>query len=128
MKKLKLSQLPDVTEIASDSRFGVTTVEELKDEILNDGYEVTGEWFTVKKKEWKPDARWMIESYIENEYDQMYEDWDERAKDCISDDLVSKMQNLLDEAFKGSAVRDYWEWDKDVEIDVEPVNNCIIRP
>lgn len=121
---LKLSQLADDIQITSDSNTTrVWEVEELKWAIY-DGFDPIGEWYTVKSKKWKPSARFMIESYIENEYDSMYEDWDERAMDCISDTLIENIQTLLDEAFKCDLVSIYYEYDKPVEIDVYFSEGC----
>lgn len=118
MKELKLSQLADDVEISNDGTLRIWTVEELKDEITHFGDEQTGQWFTVKRKQWHPCAQSMIESYIENQSDDMYEDWDERAIDCVSDILIQNIQTLLDGAFNNSDATVYWEWDKPVEIDV----------
>lgn len=120
MTELKLSQLADDVEISNDSTLRIWTVEELKHEILNYGDDSTGQWFTTKRKKWRPCAQSMIEGYIENQADQMYEDWDERAKDCISDVLIQNIQTLLNEAFEGDEATVYWEWDKPVEIDISP--------
>src|SRR6185312_8556812 len=121
MEELKLSELAEDVELAKEETSSIFTVAELKHEILNFGDEdhFIGQWFTVEKKKWKPDAQWMIQCYIENEHDQMYEDWDEVAMDCVSDVLVQNIQTLLDEAFDTSA-RTYCEWDKPVEIDILP--------
>ncbi|MGG0667881.1 hypothetical protein ABE073_05045 [Lederbergia citrisecunda] len=121
MEELKLSQLADDVEISNDGTLRIWTVEELKSEITQFRDEQTGQWFTVKRKKWQPCAQSMIEDYIDNQSDQMYEDWNERAMDCISDVLVENIQTLLDEAFNGDDATVYWEWDKPIEIDIFPI-------
>lgn len=124
MKELKLSQLADDIELAAEGS-SVYTVEELKREILEFGepHHELDNWSTVKKKKWKPDAQWMIQCYIENEHNQMYESWDEVAMNCVSNVLVQNIQTLLDEAFDDSSVKTYWTYDKPVEIDIFPVDS-----
>lgn len=123
--KLKLSELPDDVEVSSIESSTVYTVAEVKQEIIDLGepHHESPNWYTVKRKRWSADAKWMIESYIDSEYDNMYEDWDERAKDCITDDVINQIQAILDEAFKGDSVAVYWDYDNFVEIDVFPNKN-----
>lgn len=122
MEKLKLSMLNDDVEVSSEDTNITYTVAELKTEITEMGEEhhLTNNWYTIKKKKWKPSADTMIESYIESEYDDMYEDWDERANDCITDEVKSKIQAILDEAFKDDYATVYWTYEKPVEIDIFP--------
>lgn len=120
MTELKLSQLADDTEISNDSDLRIIEAGELKHEILNYGDDSTGQWFTTKRKKWHPCAQSMIEDYIDGQSDEMYEDWIERAMDCVSDVLVKNIQALLDEAFEGDGATVYWEFDKPVEIDISP--------
>lgn len=126
--KLKLSMLPDDTEIATQQYLStIYTAEDLKKEIieLGEAHHLVDGWYTVTRKEWRPDARSMLEDYIQNQYESgyLYEDWDERARDCASDILIQNMQTLLEEAFDGESVKSYWEWDKPVEIDIFPKIN-----
>ncbi|MNV92210.1 hypothetical protein D3C71_1867810 [compost metagenome] len=50
----------------------------------------------------------------------MYEDWDERARDCIKPEHIEKIQAVLDEAFKGGYETEYWTYVNPVEIDIRP--------
>lgn len=120
MTKLKLSQLSDDVEIANKNTVRIWTVEELKNEIIQFGDEQTGKWFIAKPKKWQPCAQSMIENYIENQADEMYEDWEERANNCVSSALIQNIQILLDGAFNNSDATDYWEWGTPVEIDILP--------
>lgn len=120
MAELKLSQLADDVVIANSDALKVWTVEELKNEIEEFGNKGIGQWFIAKPQEWQPCAQSMIENYIDSQADGMYEDWDERALDCVSEELIQKMQALLDEAFKGDSVKTYYEWGEPVGIDILP--------
>lgn len=123
MGKLKLSQLNDDVEVSVEETSTVYTVAELKREILELGephYKTEG-WYTVKRENWQPSAHSMIESYIENEYQEMYEDWNERAWDCVMNyGLVDKIQSMLDETFKSDYATRYWTYEEPVEIDIFP--------
>lgn len=116
MNKIKLSQLSNNTEIAYEESGFTITVSELK-QLIKDG-EYEGEtYYTVQREHWKPSAQEMIENYIEYESQSMYEDWDERANDCIDDAVISKMQAILDEAFKGDSATEYWTHENEIKID-----------
>lgn len=125
--KLKLSKLSDDIEVSAKESHIVYTVAELKREILELGepHHETSNWYTIERKRWSPDAYSMVESYIENEYCNMYDGWNERAMDCITDEVVDKIQAILNEAFKGDYATAYWEYDKPVEIDVFPNNKKV---
>jgi len=77
--------------------------------------------YTTVRQKWTPSAERMIESYIENEACDMYEDWDDRAWECIDKrGLVEEFQNWLDAAFSTGYATDYWTYDKSVIIDILP--------
>lgn len=121
MKKnlIKLSELPNETEISIEESHEVITAGELRRDLEQDGDldQANANWFTIQRKQWKPNAQRMITAYIEQEYDDMYEDWDERAMDCVSKTVIDNLQQILDEAFKGETVTEYWSYEKDVIID-----------
>jgi hypothetical protein len=123
MTKLKLSELEDDIEVGRDGSVDENwTVGELKHEIINLGesHHKHTDWCTLKPETWRPDAESMISQYIENEYQDMYEDWDERANDCITPEHIAKIQAVLDDAFKDGHATQYWSYDKPVEIDILP--------
>ncbi|MCY8922160.1 hypothetical protein QFZ25_001845 [Bacillus atrophaeus] len=116
---LKLSQLQDDVEISIEETNDVYTVAEVKEEIRNGEVCQNDNWFVIERRVWRPNAASMIESYIENEHCYMYEDWDERANDCITSDVVEKIQSVLDEAFKGDYATAYWTYKQPIEIDID---------
>lgn len=122
MEKLKLSTLADDVEVSIEESHVTYTVAELKKEILEFGEEhhLSDKWFTITRKRWQPDADRMIEYYIDSEYEEMYEDWDERANDCITDDVKNKIQSILNEAFKDEYATVYWTYEEPVDIDIFP--------
>lgn len=124
MEKLKLSRLNDDIEISIEESSTVYTVAELKREILELGepHHESDNWYTVIRKKWSPDAQFMLERYIDSEQDNMYENWDNRAWDCVSKGVIGKIQEVLDEAFKSDYATAYWEYDQPVEIDIFPNN------
>lgn len=118
---LKLSQLADDVQIGREEHNTKYTVAELKREIIEFGephHEYT--WYTIKMHRWHPDAEYMLNTYIDQEYDEMYEDWDERARDCITDEVKQRIQAILDEAFSSDHATVYWTFEEPVEIDIYP--------
>ncbi|WP_017728546.1 hypothetical protein [Halalkalibacterium ligniniphilum] len=122
MEKLKLSELSDDIEVSIEESSTVYTVAELKREIIELGEpHDESSWYTITRKKWIPDARGMVEGYIESEYDNMYEDWDERAWDCVMNHgAIDKIQAILNETFKGEYATAYWTYEMPVEIDILP--------
>ncbi|MED4353610.1 hypothetical protein P9265_14935 [Schinkia azotoformans] len=122
VQKIKLSELSDDVEVAILDSHTTYTVAELKREIIElvEPHHESSNWHTLTRKRWTPSAEIMIDNYIESEYCEMYEDWDERAKDCIAVEVVEKIQAILDEAFKGDHATAYWTYEDPVEIDIFP--------
>ncbi|OAB36994.1 hypothetical protein PMSD_09970 [Paenibacillus macquariensis subsp. defensor] len=120
--KLKLSEIDDDIEIGRYDTNVRYTVAELKREIieLGESHHKNDDWHILIGQTWVPSAKRMIENYIENECDDMYEDWDERANDCITLEHQQRIQAVLDEAFSTGHATDYWTFDKPVEIDIKP--------
>lgn len=121
MKKnlVRLSELPSETELSVEESGYVITAGELRRDLEQDGDldQANENWYTIQRKQWKPNAQRMITTYIEQEYDDMYEDWDERAMDCVTKTVIDNLQQILDEAFKGETVTEYWSYEKGVIID-----------
>lgn len=68
-------------------------------------------WYVCTPHKWKADAKRMIESYIDDQCQDMYEDWEEHAMDCLQQEHYDRIQAILDEAFSSEAVTDYWMLD-----------------
>lgn len=114
-EKVKLSELPAETLLSYEgAHFTLTAAELRKDPDQNDGT-----WYVCTEQRWHPTAKEMVNLYIENKYDNgMYEDWDERAFDCLKPEHYERIQSILDEAFKGDHATKYWMLDGPiVEID-----------
>jgi hypothetical protein len=120
MKIVKLSELPEDTQLSLEESNTSYTAAKMKHEILELGepHHLSKTWYTVKDATWTPSASGMIERLIEDAQDDMYEDWDERATDCVDDEVVAKMQVMLEEMF--DSARGYWEYENQVEIDIFP--------
>lgn len=123
MKMMKLSQLADDVEISVEESHFTYTVAELKREILDLGepHHETSNWCVIKRQKWSPNANYMVESYIELEAQEMYEDWDERAMDCMTDEVIEEIQATLEIAFNSDHATAYWTYENPVEIDIFPV-------
>ncbi|MEH7758108.1 hypothetical protein [Bacillus pumilus] len=118
---LKLSELPNDFEISHSETNDVFTVKEIKEEIMsseeNQDYEEY-DWFEIKRKKWEPNASDMLKLYIESEAKCLPEDWAERANDCLTQEVIEKIQSVLDIAFKEKSVTSYPTYERPVEIDV----------
>lgn len=115
-EKVKLTDLPDNEIVSYEDATYVLTVSEFKEELKKDDDVLNKTWYVAKSQTWQPDARYMLDNYIENEYQELYEDWDERANDCITDEVVNQIQAILDKAFNDDSVKNYWTLEKQIEI------------
>ncbi|MDP4084693.1 MAG: hypothetical protein Q8934_08780 [Bacillota bacterium] len=122
MEKLKLSQLSDNVEVSIEESSTVYTVAKLKREIIELGepHHESSNWYTVVRRKWEPSAESMIDTYLENESCDLYEDFNSVAMDEMPKEAIEKIQSILDEVFKNNSVCDYWTYDKPVEIDIFP--------
>lgn len=122
MEKLKLSEMDDAIEVSIKESHIVHTVAELKREILAMGEEhhLSSNWYTVIRHEWKPSATDMVHGYLDNETDDLYEDFYSAAMSELSNGAIEKIQHILDGVFGNNTVSDYWTYETPVEIDVFP--------
>lgn len=121
----KLSELADDVEIGVEETNFVYTAADLKREIkeLEEPHHETRNWFTLKRRKWTPSAEHMVEMFVESEGEDMYENWEERANDCIEKaGAIEKIQAILDETFKDNSATVYWTYEKPVQIDIFPPN------
>jgi hypothetical protein len=122
---IKLSELNDDIEICNGNG-AYYTVAEIKHEIIKykedfSDWRIYGKWFIAEPAKWEPDAKGMIERYIDSEYDEMYEDWDQRIWSCFNEEDFEKIQSILDEVVKrDNGVTNYYNFGKEVEIDILP--------
>ncbi|MGG3504699.1 hypothetical protein ABES58_04360 [Paenibacillus lautus] len=121
MPTVKLSELPADTQLSYEDAPYTISANDLIEKI-GDGEDLLEHtWYVAVEKRWKPDAKYMLDQYIENEYHVMYEDWDKRAKDCLKQEHYDRIQVVLDEAFKGDHATKYWMLDgPEVIIDFLP--------
>ncbi|MGG6832995.1 UNVERIFIED_CONTAM: hypothetical protein KB574_09430 [Streptococcus canis] len=90
--------------------------EEVKAEWAHYSAEERQGWFTTVCVRQKADARAVLNDIIEQMAYEGYEEMDVTLKDCITDDDVTKLQELLDSIFDNSVADVY---SPDVEIEVE---------
>lgn len=119
-KPLKLSNLPHHIEVCNEETHDIYMVAELIDEIRDGETSPEGNWFLIKRRRWEPSANAMIDRYIEAEHEEMYEGWAERADDCFTKEVVEKIQEVLNHAFRGDYATSYWTSEQSVEIDIFP--------
>lgn len=115
---IKLSELKN-EDILIDENQCIYTVEEVKND-LRYFKDKDKKIYTTTQYYASIDARDMLESAIDCECDNMYEDWDLRIKDDITDEDVQKLQDVLDEIFGRSEDQNiaYYQ-DEEIEVDYE---------
>lgn len=122
MDKIKLSELKDEDVIYPPDHHGVWTVKEFKKEWTNEWdreHLSKFQWCLGERLEWSPDAEYMIESYIDSQYDSMYEDWDDFISSFLLDkEVIEQVQEVLDEKLKNIDTS-YYEAVADVVIDID---------
>lgn len=109
----KLSELEN-EDIVIDEHGEVYSVEEVRTSI-EQFKEEDRQFYTTTEYHASIDARVMLESAIESEYEnQMYEDWDEKILEDITDKDIEKIQVILDDIFSRSEVQNtaYYENEK----------------
>lgn len=116
MEKVKISTLPqDAILIVEGSSTIVTVAEVVRDieEYRN------SEIYTTTANHASFDARHVLDTIIENECDNMYEDWDESIKSDIKQEDIDELQKILDRILSRDPSSNiaYYQ-DKLVEIDV----------
>lgn len=108
VKTVKLSDLTDDTFVSYEDAHYTLTAGELRERIAEGKESLEIGWYVASKQRWQPNAKRMLEVYIENEYDNgMYETWDERAWDSVKP-YIKRIQAILDEAYTGDHATKYW--------------------
>jgi len=108
----KLSELNDKTNVIREYTEGVYTAWDIRDD-LQDFQKEGIRFYTVKEYQASINARDMIETAIEYEYDNMYEDWDEKILESITEKDIKKLQDILDNILIGEI-----SYIQDIEIDI----------
>ncbi|MCI3197650.1 hypothetical protein GXP75_18635 [Bacillus sp. HU-1818] len=117
----KLSELPGEIEIATAINPSLLyTVDEVKAEIEGGKPHHEKTWVIINSRKWKPNADQMIDKYLDDENENMYEGWYEKAKANISNDAIQKIQSILDGELNYPGLTDYWTLEGEVEIDIFP--------
>lgn len=90
---IKLSELKDEI-VLMDENSRCYTVKEAKNDLS-----INGNFYVTTEYQASVDARDVLETAIENEYGNMYEDWNELVLDDITDEDVERIQAVLDDIF-----------------------------
>jgi len=92
---IKLSKLKDDTKVVDES-LNLVYVKDVKED-LQYFKDAGKKLYTTTEYQASLDARDILESAIENENDNMYEDWDEGILVDIIDEDIAKIQTVLDD-------------------------------
>jgi len=112
---VKLSELKDDMKVINEN-LSIYTVKDVKNDLL---YFEGNIIYTAKEYQASIDARSMLESAIESEYDNMYEDWNEHILDDVIEDDIVELQTILDAILSRSKDQNiaYYQ-DEEIEIDI----------
>ena len=114
MEKINLSNLgKDILVFHADYLTPISA-QELR-ELLKEGEATTEEWYVAEKRKWTPDARYMLNNYIENEADAMYEGWEDNAFACINKEWVHKIDAIIEKMFDDST-RNYYVATQEIDV------------
>ncbi|KQN96921.1 hypothetical protein [Paenibacillus sp. Leaf72] len=119
-ESIKLSVLAADTILGYEDARYTLTAEELRQKLADGEYTSEITWYVATGRQWAPDAKKMVEQYIENENNNdLYEGWDARAYKCMKPEHYERIQIIMDEAFKSTYATQYWTLEGPiVEIDV----------
>lgn len=109
---IKLSELKDDV-ILMDENQNIYEAKEVKNDTSIDG-----KLYTTMEYQAGIDARRMLENAIENECDNMYEDWEECILDDVTDGDIEKLQAVLDDIFNRAQEQNIAYY-QDEEVDME---------
>lgn len=108
MSKVKLSELPSDAMLSYEDAHCTYTPGQLIEELKRDGDLAFHTWYVAVGHTWAPDAKMMVDDYIETASCDMYEDWYSRAKDCLEKEHYERIQAVLNEVFNDAYVTQYW--------------------
>lgn len=111
----KLSEL-DGNEMVIHGE-NVMTVDELKKDIIDwskEDYEKT--IYLAVEERLTPSAVDMLNEYLERIYEDKFEDSYDTVENDMTDELINKLQSVLDEEFHGSM---WYEYGEKIQVDVK---------
>jgi hypothetical protein len=93
MEKVKLSTLPKETIVLVNGNSSINTVEDILEDIE---FYKAKEVYTTIPIHASFNAASIIDRAIENEYQNMYEDWDESVAADVAKEDIEEMQAIFD--------------------------------
>lgn len=114
MEKVKLSTLSKDTIVLVDGNININTVEDILEDL--EGFRGKQVYTTTEYRA-SFDAESILNDAIENEYQNMYEDWDESIQSDITQEDINDLQIIFDRILSRSSNIAY-EADKLIEIDM----------
>ena len=113
---VKLSELDNDVKVSYNER--IYTVEEVRADLRYFTDDEDIKLYTTTEYHASIDAKSMLEIAIEYEYDNMYEDWDERILNDITDEDIGRIQAVITTILLRSEDQNiaYYE-DEEIEID-----------
>lgn len=114
---LKLSELDKDVIVIGDDLDRVYTVKDIKDD-LQDWQDEGIKFYIAKEYHANIDAQSMLVSAIDSECEhEMYDDWDEKIWEDITEEDIEKIQVILDDIFSRNKEQNI-SYREDEEIDI----------
>lgn len=107
IRKLKISEVSSDEHLSYEGANCTYPVERVREMIRNDGDLALHDWQICTPTTWSPNADHMIKCYIEQEREEMYEDWDVEVEGKITKEDVAQLQSVLDRMF---GTNQYWKF------------------
>ncbi|WFA86485.1 hypothetical protein [Paenibacillus amylolyticus] len=106
--KVKLSQLTEDTQLSFEGATCAYTALQVRELISEDGEWALYDWQVCSPRTWKPSAETMIDNYIDQERDEMYEEWDVDAAGKVTKEGFAEIQAVIEKMF---GEYQYWMFD-----------------
>ena len=100
------------------------TVNELIKDIKENGYNGDN-YYKIKPSSWKPDAKDMVDAYLVSEIESgkssssEVDSFDEVFEDIVKPEHLQMLQETLDKIFDKNALKMFFTYLDEIEIDVE---------
>lgn len=115
---IKLSELQNDVKVM-DENSNVHDVKDVKND-LKHWKDKCRKLYTTTQYQANINAKDMLESAIEDEYQNMYEDWDDKILNDISDEDIEKIQAVLDDILNRNKEQNIaYYLEKEIEVDYE---------
>lgn len=119
---VKLSELSPDTMVFQEEHTPMSVADLVHDMNFGEDFSRNGDFYIAVPSSWVPDVQWMLQSYLEDQEDGMYEGFYDRVWDVLGD-CIPAIRDVFDKAIqesreRGKDITAYYEAGDKVEIDI----------